>query len=156
MKIIIAVLGLMLTSQSWASPEAFAYDGFSRVTEKEILAAFAGKGLAMDEISPDHVQTLRGLYQSKGIDFIGVVEDRDETLFTIQEEPYWSRNGYEAYIPERMNSISQLDVAPLLKVLEQKGVCLEMVKTGPENYMVNELPLGVSAGKNILICPTSS
>jgi hypothetical protein len=156
MKTIIAVLGLMLTSHAWASPEAFAYEGFSRVTEMEILTAFASKGLAMDEISPAHIQALRSLYRTKGIDFIGVVEDRDEALFTIQEEPYWSRNGYEAFIPERMNSISQLDVAPLLKVLEQKRTCLEVVKTGPESYMVNELPLGGRAGKNILICPTSS
>lgn len=154
MKTMIALLGMMLASHALASPEEFAYEGFSRVTETEILTVFEQHGLPMDEVSPLHVEALSELYRSKGIDFIGLVEDRDEALFSIQEEPYWSREGYDMFIPERMNSLNQLRVVPLLKALQEKGVCLEMVKTGPESYMAKELPIGNQAGKNILICPT--
>lgn len=155
MKIMITLLLTLLSSHTMASPDAFAYEGFSRVTEAEIISAFEDHELPMDAISPRHVETLSALYRTKGIDFIGVVEDRDEMLFSIQEQPYWSRDGYEAFIPERMNSLSQLKVSNLLGALEKKGVCLEVVKTGPESYRVKESPIGHTPGKNILICPTT-
>jgi len=99
---------------------------------------------------------LSQLYREKGVDFIGVVEDRDELLFTIEERSHWLREGYEAYIPERMNSLGQPKTGPLLKQLHAKSVCLEVVKTGPESYTVKELPVSQQAGQHILICPTSS
>ena len=156
MKTMIALLGLCLALPALAEPEPFAYTGYTHVTEQEIRQAFARKDLSPDQISDAHVSVLSQLYREKGIDFIGVVEDRDELLFTIEERPHWLREGYEAYIPERMNSLGQLKTGPLLKQLHAKSVCLEVVKTGPESYTVKEIPASLQAGQHILICPTSS
>ncbi len=155
MRTMIALLGLCLALPVLAESEPFAYTGYTQVTEAEIREAFARKDLSPDQISAAHVSVLSQLYREKGIDFIGVVEHLDELLFTIEEQPYWLREGYEAYIPERMNSLSQLKTVPLLKQLQAKSVCLEVAKTGPDSYTVKELPANQQAGKHILICPIS-
>lgn len=129
----------LLAGQALAAEPEFLYEGFTLVSQSEIMAAFDEHGLSPDRVSADHATALKLLYEQKGIDFIGVVEDRDEAMYFIQENPYWILNGYEQFASGRMNKRSQIDVNSLRQILVEKDACLEITKTGPENYSIDEV-----------------
>jgi hypothetical protein len=140
MKISSLLAGLVLLSgQSMADDNTFLYEGFSKVSQSEIVSVFRTHGLTPDRVSSEHFLVLSALYKSKGIDFIGLVEDRDEANYSIQENPYWILNGYEQFASGRMNKRSQIDIDSLRTVLVRINTCLEIVKVGPENYSLEEV-----------------